>query len=300
MRQDTGVSLRDTLNALFRRIYILVILVILLPIGTLVGTYWVSPVYESGGKVLITGKAQSPNVVKVPQAGFSPTVTLDVDESDLNSEMELLLSLDLWAQTVNKLGLPYFDQPERWSPLTPLLALKDMVKETLGLAEPSQTKAAKETEKVQQTAIAMRKRCKVEPIPKSRVLDITFRYDDPIKTQHILATLLEIYIPYRTKIYSVRGAIGFFSNEVDTHRAAYDKALADLMAFKKKWEIFIPEKQIEEDIGLVRQIDDSVMKLDGDIKQFENMIKELDRNMIPSGQLASFQNPVIRDRKSVV
>ena len=48
MRQETGLSLRDTLNALFRRIYILVILVVLLPVGTLLGTYWVSPVYESG------------------------------------------------------------------------------------------------------------------------------------------------------------------------------------------------------------------------------------------------------------
>ncbi|MCA1962266.1 MAG: hypothetical protein LDL33_15920 [Desulfomonile sp.] len=293
MPQDTGVSLRDTLNALFRRIYILVILVILLPIGTLVGTYWVSPVYESGGKVLIRGKEQSPNVVKVPQAGFSPMVNLDVDESDLNSEMELLLSLDLWTQTVNKLGLPYFEQTERWSPLSPLVDLKDMIKETLGLTDPSQTKAVKEAEKVQQTAIAMRKRCKVDPLPKSRVLDITFRYDDPVKTRHILTTLLDIYIPYRTKIYSVRGAIGFFGKEVDTHRAAYDKALADLMAFKKKWEIFIPEKQIEEEIGLVRQIDDTLIKLDADIKQVENMLKELDRNTIPTGQLASFQNPVI-------
>jgi len=293
MRQDTGVSLRDTLNALFRRIYILVILVILLPIGTLVGTYWVSPVYESGGKVLITGKEQSPNVVRVPQAGFSPTVTLDVDEFDLNSEMELLLSLDLWTQAVNKLGLSYFEQAERWSPLSALADLKKMIQDTLGLTEPPKAKEVREAEKVQQMAIAMRKHCKVDPVQKSRVLDISFRYDDPVKTRHILATLLDIYIPYRTKIYSVRGAIDFFAREVDTHRVAYDKALADLMAFKKKWGIFIPEKQIEEEIGLVRQIDDTVIKLDSDIIQFENMIKELDHDIIVTGQLASFQNPVI-------
>lgn len=293
MRQDTGLSLRDTLNALFRRIYILVILVVLLPVGTLLGTYWVSPVYESSGKVLVTGKDQTPNVVKVPQPGFSTVVNLDVDESDLNSEMELLLSLDLWTQAVEKLGLQYFAQPVRWSPFAPLLELADTVKEVLGIADSSEKKAAKKAEKVQETAIALRKSTKVEPVLKSRVLDITFRYNDPVKTQHVLTTLLDIYVPYRTKVYSVRGAIGFFGKEVESNRIAYDKALADLMAFKKQWEISIPEKQIEEQISLIRQIDDSVIKLDADIKQYENMIKELDRNLIPTGQLASFQNPVI-------
>lgn len=289
MRQETGLSLRDTLNALFRRIYILVILVVLLPVGTLLGTYWVTPAYESAAKVLIIGKEQGSNVIKVPQPGFSSVVNLNVEESDLNSEMELLLSLDLWTQTVNKLGVQYFQQAEQWSPLTPLLDAAAMVKDVLGLSEPTAAKG----EKVQETAIAMRKRAKVEPVPKSRVLDVSFRYSDPVKTQQVLATLLDIYVPYRSKVYSVGGAVGFFGQEVRTHRAAYDKALDDLMAFKKQWEISIPEKQIEEQIGLIRQIDDSVIKLDADIKQYENMISELDRNVIPTGQLASFQNPVI-------
>lgn len=44
MKPKRGWSLRDGLNAIFRRIYLLKLVLVLLPLGTLVASFLVSPV----------------------------------------------------------------------------------------------------------------------------------------------------------------------------------------------------------------------------------------------------------------
>ncbi len=66
MKKDMGSSTRDLLNILFRRIYILVFLVIALPLAVLLACLLLSPMYESSGKVLVTASAESTTLLQSP------------------------------------------------------------------------------------------------------------------------------------------------------------------------------------------------------------------------------------------
>ena len=107
---------------------------VLLPLGTLASTYLVDPSYETTAKIIVTAKQENANVLFTPSApGSTAILSLNVDDSDLNSEMELLVSPDLWNRTVQKLGLRFFKRREagpvgQWTE-----GITRSIKETLGM-----------------------------------------------------------------------------------------------------------------------------------------------------------------------
>lgn len=289
MAELENVSMRDTLNAIFRRSYILKIIVVLLPLATLVASLSMAPIYETGAKLLVTGKSDNPSLLLNPSdLGSSAYVNLNVDEADLNSEMALIQSLDLWTRTVNKLGVSFFEKEEsagKSFASTVKTYIKDL-KKSLGLAG-SEEGPKGPSDKVKELAASLRKACKVVPEPKSKVLDITFSYDDPEKAEKILATHLELYIPYHLEMYALPAAQGFFSGQGEIYREKYDKASNRLIAFKKRWNISSPEKQKEGLIASIQQLRESVVELESSVSQYQNMLASLNRNEVPTGQILS-------------
>ena len=106
MPEESHFSLRDALGLFYRKIAILKITLVVLPLAVLLACFLLPPVYESTAKVIVTGKQENTTLLQVPaDRATSSFFNLNVDEIDLNSEMELLKSIDLWILTVKKLGL---------------------------------------------------------------------------------------------------------------------------------------------------------------------------------------------------
>jgi uncharacterized protein involved in exopolysaccharide biosynthesis len=285
-------SLRDFLSSIFRRINILKFIVILLPLGTLVACFLVSPVYQSSAKVIVTAKKENTGLLLAPKESMQRgNLNLNVDETDLNSEMEILLSMDLWIRTVRKLGIDYFKSKKQSGVKA---GVKRLIKRTgltvgAGSNRSSQgalTGVAKESADVQKMAEDLISRFKIVPGQKSRVLDLSFKDSDPDKAQKILATLLNLYIPYQLEVYAIPGAQGFYSGQGDKYRERFEQANTRLVEFKKKWGIAGADKQKDEFLSVIRNLEDSLISIHSNLGQYEYMLDSLKRDIIPTGQLA--------------
>lgn len=288
MPEERGLSLRDSLNIIYRRIFLLKFMMVTLPLGVLVACFLVTPVYESTAKVIVTAKKENAALLQAPrELGSSAYINLNVDETDLNSETELLNSPDLWMRTVNALGLDYFNaiepkgKDQGWLHTT-RQKIRDLVASVFQSASPESSRQA---DKVQEKARELITKFDVKPAPKSKVLDLSFRYSNPGKAEEILSKLLELYIPYHLEVYSVPGAEDFFSGQRDIFKEKYLAAEKQLNEFKNKWQISSPEKQKAELIALITQMEDSLIKVNANLTQYQTILDSLKQGGIPTGQL---------------
>ncbi|HMK35222.1 MAG TPA: GumC family protein [Desulfomonilaceae bacterium] len=281
-REEPGLSLRDTLNILYRRIFLLRFFVVALPLGVLAACFIVKPVYESTAKVLVTGKKETTTLLQgAKDLSASMFLNMNVDETDLNSEMELLRSLELWTRAVRKLEIATKPQDqgslvEKW---------KTGIKDYLGIAERPADKT--QERQVLEISEVLLKDFRVTPVVKSKVLDLAFKYSDREMTQKILATVLDLYIPYHQEVYSLPGAQGFFSGQGDMYKDKFDQADRELAGFKKKWGISLPERQKTELISSLKLIEDSLVEVKSNMSQYEYMMSLLQKGILPTGQLAA-------------
>lgn len=286
MKYDKGLSLRDTLSIFYRRIVWLKFMVIALPLGVFVGCLLVNPVYESDAKVIVTGKQENATLLTAPnEISKSGFLNLNVDEVDLNSEMELLKSMELWTRTVKVLRK---EDPKTFVHKNTgvMDELRHKVRSLIGLDDDSQSLAKKRgSMEVREEAENLMRKLKVTPAPKSRILDISFRYSQPEMAKTILSTLLDQYIPYHLEVYSVPGALEFFSGLGDQYKREYEKADQKLADFKSEWGIAMPGKQKTELIALIEQIRNSLVDLNANISQYNDMLTSLDSGRTPTGQL---------------
>jgi uncharacterized protein involved in exopolysaccharide biosynthesis len=272
-----NITLRDFLAVVFRRLPILIIFILLIPLAVYGFCKISPPVYQTAAKVIVTAKKENTGLlVGAKESGSSAYINLNVDETDLNSEMEILLSMDLWKETVEKLGLDFFKSPKgAWGTRASLATGSRMDRETI-----------KET-RIREIAQRLIGLTEITSIAKSKVLDISFEYHDAKKAKHILNTHLDTYIPYHLTVYSNPGAQGFFSGQGQEYKTKYEKAEKELIRFKKKWGISEPEKQKTEMIALIGNLEDSLIDVTSNLNQYENMLESLEEDIIPTGQLAT-------------
>ena len=103
MKPKKGRSLKDLLNAVFRHIHILLVVLVLLPLGTLVACFLVTPVYESDAKLMIMTVAARTSAPHA-EAGKGKVTQRAASPSDVSQAKKTLQSHDLWLRTVEALG----------------------------------------------------------------------------------------------------------------------------------------------------------------------------------------------------
>jgi uncharacterized protein involved in exopolysaccharide biosynthesis len=286
MQREYGLSLRDTVNILYRRIFILKFLVPTIPLMVFIICKLVTPAYESTAKVIVTAKKENATLLQSPiEVGSSAYVNLNVDETDLNSEMELLTSLDLWMKVVKTLGPSYFDGPPKGPVARWLGELREAAAGFVWGADAGDKADQDHEAKVRKIARNLLESFKVKPAPKSKVMEVAFRYSDPDKARIILSKLLELYFPYHWEVYSIPEAQKFFYGQGEKFRQQYEEADAKLTEFKNRWGIAYAEKQKSELIGLIKQIQDSLVELDSNVSQYSAMLESLDKGAMTTGQL---------------
>ena len=288
MGEEQGLSLRDTLSIFFRRIYLLYVMVVLLPLAALITCLVVDPVYESTAKIIVTAKRETSALLQYPkEMAAQMSFNLNVDETDLNSEMELLRSPDLWMRTVKKLGVETFKSKESGTIKGWLKEINEALGRPLGGKKRQAGTADGESAEVQKIAEYLIKSLKVTAAVKSKVLDLSFKYSDAAMAQKILATLLDEYIPYHMEVYSLPGAEKFFSGQSDLYKQKYEQADRDLAEFKKKWGLSLAERQKTELITFIKQLQDSLVEVNSNLSQYQIMLASVKKGYFPSGQLTA-------------
>ncbi len=286
MNGEHDFTVRDLLNIIYRRIWILKVVVILFPLSVLIACLLMTPSYESAGKIVVTAKKDTTSLLTgISGTGPSQIVNLNVDEMDLNTEMEILRSLDLWTETVKALG------PELLRRTTPgiFTRLNQEVGSLLGEtpAEHAPTPSdGDQNDRLRSIAKSLLANFNAVPTPKSKVIDVSLRYPDPVMVQKILATLLDKYIPYHLKVYSLPQAELFFAEQVKEAKENYDRASQELTEFRKRWNLSLPERQKQELISMIKSIDDALLDVNSNLSQYEKMIAIMQAGGMASGQLS--------------
>jgi uncharacterized protein involved in exopolysaccharide biosynthesis len=288
MAEEQNLTLRDVLNIFFRRIRWLYIIVPLVTFSVLIACLIATPSYETAAKVVLTAKRDTSSFLNVSGlAGPSRILNLNVDEIDINTEMEILTSLDLWIKTVEKLSGELFSEKSRGA----LGSLTGETRNYWSLLFGSSDQNFRKLEDTRQemilrTAKTLLSAFKVTPLAKSKVLDLSFKYDDSVMATKILSTLLDLYIPYHMQVYSVPGAESFFTEQVAASKEIYEKADRELTEFRKKWNISLPDLQKTELINFIKRFDEALADVEVNHNQFKTMLALMSQGVVPSGQLA--------------
>ena len=289
MGEETSLTIRDVLNIFFRRIHWLYIIVPLLTISVLIGCLLATPSFETTGRVILTGKRDNSSLLNVTgtAAGPSQILNLNVDEIDINTEMEILTSLDLWIKTVEKMSPELLSQKPRGVLSLISNEIREAVSFSFGSTEQqSQTLEDAKQDEIRKKAQSLLGSFKVTPMAKSKVLDISFKYPDNVMAAKILTTLLDLYIPYHMKVYSVSGAEVFFTEQVEAAKEIYERADRELTEFKKRWNLALPDRQKQDIIEIIKQLDDTLVNSELNSNQFKTMMTLMSQGVVPSGQLA--------------
>lgn len=282
MREDQGLTVRDILNIIYKRILILKLVVILVPLGVLIACLIVSPVYQVAAKVIVTAKKDESSILAPTGPGPARVLNLNVDEIDQNSEMEILKSPDLWTKTVKELG-PDFFQSKTGGIIQKIFS---DIKELFKSGEEPKKEDDPELAKARAIAKGLISNFEVTPVPRSKVIDLTFKDSDPVKVQKILSKFLDVYIPYHAQVYAVPGALKFFSEQLVVAQAKMDLARNTLTEFRKKWNLSVTERQEIELITSLKMIDDAIVEINSNFGQYNEMLALLEKGNMPTGQLA--------------
>jgi uncharacterized protein involved in exopolysaccharide biosynthesis len=286
MNEDKGLTIRDILNIIYKRILILKLVVILVPLSVLLACLIVKPVYETDAKIIITAKKDAASLLEPSAAGSARVLNMNVDEIDQNSEMEILSSPDLWLKTVQALG-PNFFKDEGTGAISKMISsFKEGLAGIFESGEKSKKEENSELMRDRAISLALIKKFKVTPVPKSKVLDLTLKDSNPLKVQQILSKLLDTYIPYHSKVYSVPGAQVFFSDQLEAAKERYEIARKNLTDHKKKWGLSVVERQETELITTLKSLEDAIIEADANVNQYKQSLALLKKGDMPTGGLA--------------
>lgn len=287
MKDDQVLSLRDLLNIVYRRIWVLKILVPVAPLLVFFACLVVTPTYESSAKVLITGKKESASLLAgVSVSGPAKIVNLNIDEMDLNSEMEILQSLDLWYKTAEALGPGFWEQTRVGMASQFTRSLSQGIAQLLAPVSSKEVEKKDPSEITRTRARSLLSGFNATPVAKSRAIDLTMRYSDPSQVQKILSVLLDQYIPYHAQVYSVPGVEAFFEEQLRQAKEAYETANQELTDYRKRWNLALPERQKTELISMMKAVEDSLLEVNSNLTQYQEMTTMLNQGAMPSGQLA--------------
>jgi uncharacterized protein involved in exopolysaccharide biosynthesis len=214
------------------------------------------PIYESNAKILVQdNRAQllvSPNLqTESPQ---NPAIVVNpVSEEDLNSEVELLTSVQLIKQAIAGLPVPH----ER--------SAGDLLRSTVGLAFdiPGDSyrllHSSPPISSRDQWALMLARHLRVSAIKRSNIIEVDFRSHDSRWAQEFLSRLTDAYMAYHARLSNDPQAAQFFDRQAKNLSAQLNASEEKLRQFEVSTGITSLEGQKQ---ALVSRLSDLQLQYD--------------------------------------
>ncbi len=225
-------TLRDFMAVIFRHWALIVFSFLAIFLGVVLVTSLLPEQYETHMKILINRERNDPVVSSATQSQM--LITQDVTQEDLNSEVELLKSRDLLEKVVIACGL---DKPQDASIL-------GRIRDSL-FKENESTAAAM---RVPRAVLALENKLNVEPIAKSKMIEVTYTARDPHLAAHVLETLSVLYLEKHLAVHRPPGALDFFEQQTDQYQKGLASAEHQLAQFAQNEGVVSID--LEKDIAL--------------------------------------------------
>ena len=186
-------------------------------------------------------KRERVDPVVTPDANSQFRITQDVTQEDLNSEVSLLTSHDLLEKVVIACKL---------HTLKPDSALGRLME---SFSRPEPEGSSGEDERIPRAVQRLEKKLSVEPVAKSKIIEVTYQAHDPRVAAQVLQTLSALYLEKHLAVHRPPGALDFFQQQTVQYRHGLAGAEQELADFAQGESVVSID--VEKDITLRKLTD---------------------------------------------
>jgi uncharacterized protein involved in exopolysaccharide biosynthesis len=219
--ETTETTLRDLVSPLFRHRRLATACFAGALLLSIAAAVLLSRKYESRMEILVNRERLDP-VVTTESTTQLPQMAPQVTEEEINSEVELLQSRDVLEKVVLVCGLQN-DGSGSW--LTKLLP---------GHGQDSALSRAVET---------LSKQLKVKIVPKTNLINVSYRSKDPQVAFGVLNNLANLYLEKHVAVHRPAGSFEFFTKEADRYHQALQESEARLSTFDSQEGLVAPDEE---------------------------------------------------------
>ena len=215
------ITLRDLVSPLFRHRRLVAMCFLALVVCSIAAAALLSQKYESKMEILVNRERLDP-VVTTESTNQLPQMAPQVTEEEINSEVELLQSRDVLEKVVIACGLEKKGNDSwltRWLP---------------GHGRDSERQRAVE---------GLGKQLKVKIVPKTNLINVSYRSKDPQVAFHVLNELATLYLEKHVAVHRPAGSYEFFSKEAERYHDALQESEARLAAFDTQEGLVAPDEE---------------------------------------------------------
>jgi len=274
---EEGPHLRDYLNVVLRRKWIVILFFLSVVVTVTLSSYLTKPVYKSTAVIKID--KENPNILT-----FKDVQVVDPDENYYETQYMILESRNLAKRTIQKLSLykyPDFNPDAK----EPGYSLFDMITGSIfGMSSNGKKEHKKEVSDEEREWTPHINRfanlLDVEPVPKSQLVRISFLSGSPELAQKVANAVTETYIDFNvdSKVDASRQARLFLEKQIEIMKQKVEASEEKLNDYATKNEIlFIDESQAKENIlsRKLSEISSSLSESTSDRIQAEAIYREV-------------------------
>jgi uncharacterized protein involved in exopolysaccharide biosynthesis len=192
-------------------------------LGSVLGAFLLPPRYEANTKILVKHERLDP-LVSADAFSSLPHNLSGVSETEMNSEVELIRSRELLEKVVTTCGL--LEAPTRFWPFP-----------SAGSADPKGILATANAVRKMQNAM------KVEALPKTNLISITYYAASPEQAAQVLSTLVNLYMEKHMAVHQPAGTFEFFQSQTKQYEQGLAQAESRLVEFRQKQGVVSPEQE---------------------------------------------------------
>lgn len=235
-KRTTELSFRDVYHILFRHKKKAILFFSAVFVTVTLGTFLAPKIYRSEAKLFVRIGRES--VTLDPTVTTGQIVSIGQSrENEINSELEILRSRELFEKVVDAIGPAVFLKgPKAVTENTPSPA--ETGRETAG--KPGQVNLLERIglsnplEDRERAILTVVDNLKVETQKNTNILFLSYEAENPKLAQDALNKLIEFYLERHIVIHRTAGSYGFFDKEVDQIRNQLTKGEEELKNLKKE------------------------------------------------------------------
>lgn len=227
--------------------------------------------YESRMKVFI--KHERADSVVSPD-NSNAVVRSEVSESDVNTEIELLINTELLRKVVVRNGLA----PS---------------------GKGSTGKAAQEGESVERAVRKLSKNLSVTPVRKASIIQVVYSSESPEQSAAVLSSLADFYLQDHLRIHRTAGATEFFRAQADGYNQKLTDAQSRLSEFRRRNNVVLLPEQKDLMLRRVMEAEQALTEATTSLGEASGRVANLQSKMSALRPRVVTQSRVVPNQYSV-
>ncbi|PKN64359.1 MAG: hypothetical protein CVU57_14915 [Deltaproteobacteria bacterium HGW-Deltaproteobacteria-15] len=272
---ETRSSLREFLYFLFKRKTQILLFFFATVSAVTIATFVMQPTYEGSSRLLV--KIGRENLYVPVAAGGNSNPVLNVNQdSQINSEIEILRSRALAEEVVNALG--------------PTAIYKDLGKKKRNFLASLLPRIGTPLSTTDKAVLMLQKDLNAEAVKRSNVIQVFYENEDPEMAAAVVNSLVNLYMDRHLDVYKNPESYTFFEEQSRLLQGKLTSAEEALKAFKEKHNLSSLQEQrtflLQEDSALrmaLNQNESAITEMQNRLKQLHHLIASVPKN-IPQGE----------------